>query len=421
MLRIGFGLLFLLMLSPNFQCRQADPSENQEVSPTRSGGTMEAIPQNIPWSQRMTLSEIKRNPEAWMIDARDKPKWNYTQGLVLMAIQRVAESENNADFFEYVKSYADTMIVAPDQIDTYRIEDFNIDHINPGNILFKLYDKTKEPLYLEALHTLRQQLEWQPRTKSGGFWHKRRYPWQMWLDGLYMGAPFYAQYALQFDEPDAFDDIVQQFALIEEKTRDAETGLLYHGWDESRLQRWSDPKTGCSPHFWGRAMGWYAMALVDVLDYFPEDHPKRSKLIDILNRLTIAVAQVQDSQSGLWYQVLDMPDREGNYLEATASSMFVYALAKGVNQGYLDEGYMKVAERGYQAIIDQLIEVDSDGEIHLLQCCAVAGLGGNPYRDGSYEYYVGEPIIRNDPKGTGPFILASMEMEKKSQLTYKGR
>jgi unsaturated rhamnogalacturonyl hydrolase len=361
----------------------------------------------------MALSEMYRNPQAWMIDAK-APKWNYTQGLVLMAIQRVGETTKNDRYFRYVKSYADTMINADGDILTYQLDNFNIDHINPGKILFSLNEKTGEERYLKALQQLRRQLSWQPRTTAGGFWHKLRYPWQMWLDGLYMGAPFYAEYAVRFHEPEDFYDIARQFILMEEKARDPQTGLLYHGWDESRVQKWSDPETGLSPHFWGRAMGWYAMALVDVLDFMPADHPDRDELLAILDRLAAAVAKVQDKDSGLWYQVLDRAGAKGNYLEATASCMFVYSLAKAVNKSYLNEQYMAVAEKAYRGVLDRLIEVEENGAVNLLQCCAVAGLGGSPYRDGSYEYYVGEPVIRNDPKGTGPFILASLEMEKRS-------
>ena len=407
MKKIGY-FLSIIFLVLGAQCQSGGERKVASESPV----LISNISAEAPWSERMALSEMYRNPQSWMIDA-EAPKWNYTQGLVLMAIQRVGEATGNDRYFQYAKSYADTMINAEGDILTYQLDNFNIDHINPGKILFSLYEKTGEERYLKALQQLRLQLTWQPRTTAGGFWHKRRYPWQMWLDGLYMGAPFYAEYAVRFNEPEAFADIAHQFVLMEERARDPKTGLLYHGWDESRVQRWSDPETGLSPHFWGRAMGWYAMALVDALDFMPVDHPDRGELPAILDRLATAVAKVQDKDSGLWYQVLDKAGERGNYLEATASCMFVYSLAKAVNKGYLDEQYMTVAEKAYQGILDRLIEVEENGAVNLLQCCAVAGLGGSPYRDGSYEYYVGEPVIRNDPKGTGPFILASLEMEKR--------
>jgi unsaturated rhamnogalacturonyl hydrolase len=233
----------------------------------------------------------------------------------------------------------------------------------------------------------------------------------MWLDGIYMAGPFYAQFGRIFDEPSAFDNVAHQILLIEEHTRDPSTGLLYHAWDESKQQRWANPETGCSPHFWGRAMGWYAMALVDVLDYFPEDHPRRDAIIAIFGRMIEALARVQDEASGLWYQVLDQGRRAGNYLEASASCMFVYAIAKGVRKGYLPPDYLAVARKGYQGIVRDLITVDEQGLVTLEGICSVAGLGGNPYRDGSFEYYVSEKVVPNDYKGVGPFILASLEVE----------
>jgi unsaturated rhamnogalacturonyl hydrolase len=329
-----------------------------------------------------------------------------------MAFLKLWEETGQQAYFDYARSYADTMIDENGDIRNYRIDEYNIDHINPGKILFTLYAETEDKRYENALNTLRRQLEWQPRTTEGGYWHKLRYTWQMWLDGLYMGAPFYAEYAERFGEPESFADIAQQFKLIELNNRDHETGLLYHGWDESRVQRWSNPETGCSPHFWGRAMGWYGMALVDVLDHFPEEHPDREELEAYLTRFVEAIAQVQDDETGLWYQVLDMPNREGNYLEATASSMFVYTITKAVNNGLIDNRHIATAQKGFNGLVEHLIDVEDSGEIHLLKCCSVAGLGGSPYRDGSFAYYISEEVRSNDPKGTGPFILAVLELEE---------
>jgi unsaturated rhamnogalacturonyl hydrolase len=232
----------------------------------------------------------------------------------------------------------------------------------------------------------------------------------MWLDGLYMAEPFYAEYALTFDEKAAFDDIAKQFMLMERHARDDKTGLLYHGWDESRKQRWANPETGRSPNFWGRAMGWYAMALVDTLDHFP-DHPQVPELIAILNRLARAVAKYQDPRTGLWYQVLDKGAEKGNYLESSAACMFVYALAKGARNGYLASKYLQVAEKGYRGILKEFVKTDASGRLNLEGTVSVAGLGGNPYRDGSYEYYLSEKVVTNDPKGIGALILAATEME----------
>lgn len=371
------------------------------------------------WSERMAVSIMQRNPESWMTDFQRSPQWSYTHGLIMMSFLKLWQATGKQEYFDYAKSYADTMIDSTGKIKDYRIDEFNIDNINPGKFLFTLYDNTEDEKYLKAIQTLRRQIEWQPRTSEGGFWHKLRYPWQMWLDGLYMGAPFYAEYTKRFGEAADFDDIALQFRLIQTHTRDTVSGLMYHGWDESRVQRWADPETGLSPHFWGRAMGWYGMALVDVLDHMPQDHPGYEEIQGYLGEFVEAVAAVQDKESGLWYQILDMPEKEGNYLEATVSCMFVYAIAKAVNNKYVDPGYIEIAKKGYDGILKDFVEVDPKGQVHLNQCCSVAGLGGSPYRDGSYDYYISEEVRSNDPKGTGPFILAVLEMEKNAKYAQR--
>ncbi|WP_114784278.1 glycoside hydrolase family 88/105 protein [Botryobacter ruber] len=369
------------------------------------------IPANLKWSERMALSIMKNNPEPWMIEFSKKPVWSYPQGLVLLSFEKMWRENKKQQYYDYIKQYADLMIEQDGNIKTYDVYTFNIDMANSGKILFNLYEKTKDEKYRKAIETLRNQMRWQPRTTEGGFWHKLRYPWQMWLDGAYMSSPFLAQYGQTFGDKEAFDDVANQLILLEKHTRDAKTGLLYHGWDESRLQPWANRQTGTSPNFWGRAMGWYAMALVDALDYFPQDHPKRNDIIAILQRLAPALQKYQDPKTGLWYQVVDQGNRQGNYLEASASSMFVYALAKGANKGYLDKSFRQVAEKGYKGLVDNLVKVNkADGEVNLTQVCAVAGLGAG--RDGSFEYYVNEKILTDDPKGTGPFILASLELNR---------
>lgn len=363
------------------------------------------------WSVRMANSIMYRNKDAYQIDHRTVPKWDYVHGVVMLSFEKLYDKTNDQKYYDYVKGYADALINADGKIATYDIEKYNIDMINAGKILFRLYDDTKDPRYKIAMDSLRLQLKDQPRTKSGGFWHKKRYPNQMWLDGLYMGAPFYTQYTVSYEQSKALDDIAHQFDLIQKHARDEKTGLLYHGWDQSKAMDWADDKTGTSPNFWSRSLGWYGMAIVDVLDYFPEDHPARPRLITYLNELATAVVKVQD-ETGLWYQVTDMGDREGNFLEASGSTMLTYTLAKGVNKGYLPESFMKNAELGFQGLTEKLIKVDKDGLVTITQVCAVAGLGGNPYRDGSYEYYINERKKDNDPKATGPFILAALELDK---------
>jgi unsaturated rhamnogalacturonyl hydrolase len=338
-------------------------------------------------------------------------KWTYDHGLVLKGIERVYIATNDKQYLDFIQRSMDHFVADDGSIRTYKPDEYNIDNILPGRNLLFLYKTTGDEKYRKAAALLREQLKTHPRTSEGGFWHKKIYPSQMWLDGLYMGEPFYAEYATTFKEDAALDDIAKQFILMERHSRDDKTGLLYHGWDESKQQRWANPSTGRSPNFWGRAMGWYAMALVDTLDYFPPKHAQRAELIAILNRLARAVAKYQDSRSGLWYQVLDKGGAKGNYLESSASCMFVYALAKGVRNGYLPANYMKTASDGYRGIQEEFVKYDANGRFNLAGTVSVAGLGGTPYRDGSYEYYLSEKVVTNDPKGIGAFLLAATEME----------
>lgn len=374
------------------------------------------VPENLKWSERMLRSEIERFPDPTKLDFVDKPRWSYTNGLVLSAAIKVYGETKKQEYYDYIYSYANDLIDSTGTIKTYSLEDQNLDMIKSGDVLLYLYDKTKEERFLKAMQILSSQMDSQPRTSDGGFWHKKRYPYQMWLDGLYMAEPFHAHYTKLFEKDGEeakkiYDDILLQFDLIQKHCHDKKTGLLYHGWDESREQKWADKKTGTSPHFWSRAMGWYGMALVDVLDFLPEDHPGRERIITYLNQFAEAVTKYQDT-SGLWYQVLDQGDREGNYLEASGSSMFTYTFAKGAHKGYLPEKYLGIAEKAYSGILENLISIEDNGVVNLNKVCGVAGLGGDPYRDGSYEYYVNEIIRSNDPKGTGPFILASLELNK---------
>jgi unsaturated rhamnogalacturonyl hydrolase len=347
----------------------------------------------------------------WQNSGGYPSRWTYDHGLVLKGIERVYIATGDKQYLDFIQRSMDHFVNDDGSIRTYKIDEYNIDNINPGRNLLFLYRTTRQEKYRKAAALLREQLKTHPRTSEGGFWHKKIYPSQMWLDGLFMGEPFYAEYATTFKEDAAFDDIAKQFILMERHSRDDKTGLLYHGWDESKQQRWANPTTGRSPNFWGRAMGWYAMALVETLAYFPQKHPQRAELIAILNRLAQATAKYQDARSGLWWQILDKGGAKGNYLESSAACMFVYALAKGVRNGYLPASYMKTANDGYRGIQKQFVKYDASGQFNLAGTVSVAGLGGNPYRDGSYEYYLSEKVVTNDPKGIGAFLLAATEME----------
>jgi unsaturated rhamnogalacturonyl hydrolase len=364
------------------------------------------------WSARMAATLMSTYPDSFCYDKSKTARWDYELGLYLKSLEQLWRQTGDASYFSYIRKQMDFYVQPDGQIRTYSQDVYNIDHITPGRPLLLLWQQTKAEKYRNAAQILRQQLAKHPRTKEGGFWHKKRYPWQMWLDGLYMGEPFYAEYSLLFQEAQNFDDIANQFIWMEKNARDPQTGLLYHAWDESREQRWANKNTGQSPHFWGRAMGWYAMALVDVLDYFPKEHPQYPSLVAILQRLAVATTKVQDAQTGLWYQVLDKPTEAGNYREASASCMFTYALLKGARLGYLEPSFLDAGKKAYAGIIKEFMVQDADGAWHLDKVCMVAGLGGDPYRDGSFQYYVSEPIRRDDIKGAGPFILASLEMEQ---------
>jgi unsaturated rhamnogalacturonyl hydrolase len=332
----------------------------------------------------MADSEMKRNPESWMLDFVKAPRWNYCHGLVLQSIWQTYIQSGDKKYYGYVKSYADTMLQENgNKILTYKPESYNIDMINSGKILFPLYRETGDEKYKNALDLLRDQMRTHPRTSESGFWHKNIYPHQMWLDGIYMASPFLTEYAATFNEPELFDDVARQITLIAEKTYDPQTGLYYHGWDESKKQAWANPETGLSPHFWSRSIGWYSMALVDVLDYFPEDHPQRPAILDILTRLAASLEKFRDPQTGMWYQVTDRLGAEGNYLESTGSIMFIYMWLKGAQKGYLDASFLEKGKTAYEQYIKQFIVENPDGTISVTKCCSVAGLGGNPYRDGS--------------------------------------
>jgi len=357
------------------------------------------------WSVHMVESTLQR------YTLKDF-SWNYDHGLQVMAIQKAGEATGEERYLQFVADWIDHFVQPDGSIRTYRMETYNIDWVNSGKLLFSAYERTGEERYRKAIEHLREQMSSHPRNNARGFWHKKIYPYQMWLDGIYMAGPFMSEYALRFDEPETFDDVVHQITLIEKHTRDEKTGLLYHAWDESKQQRWCDPITGLSKYFWGRAIGWYVMAIVDVLDHLPREHAGRSELIAILEETAAGIVKVQDEAMGLWYQILDLPDRAGNYLEASASTMFVYAFAKGVREGYLPQDYLLAARRGYRGTLQNLIKIDSGGLLTLEKVCGGAGLGGEPYRDGSFEYYVSEKIVPNDPKGVGPFILAALEIER---------
>lgn len=394
---VGMAALLFAALFDDRQALAQTSMPARTPTPTLSGREGEAIASAV-----MTTWKDSGNAAV--------PRWTYDESLVWKGLEGCWYNTGNARYFKYVQHMVDRLVDKDGNIDTYKPEDFNLDNVLGGRTLLLLYKVTNQEKYYRAATRLRQQLENQPRTSEGSFWHKRKYTRQVWLDGLYMAQPFYAEYASLFHEDTVFNDITRQFAAIERHARDPKTGLLYHGWDETRQEKWADKNSGLSSQFWARAMGWYGMALVDALDYFPAKHPGRTVLLGILQRYASAIQKVQDS-TGLWWDILDKAGTPGNYPESSASCMFVYTLAKGVRLGYLPAADLAAAKKGYEAILKKFFITDASGQSALQGTVSVSGLGGDPYRDGSYQYYISEKIVTNDPKGLGAFLLAADEME----------
>ena len=392
------------------------------------------------YSEWLTYSEMKRVPKSFLLDFSESPKWSYVMGIELEGMLDTYLAYGGEDIRKYCQEYTDTMINEKGDIRGYNILDYNLDNIRTGHFVTRMYNLYPEKKNLLAINTMMKQLQNQPRTIADKvFWHKAIYAYQVWLDGIFMGLPFRCLTAsTQLKPKDAikiYDDAVNQLKITYERTLDPQTGLNRHAYDETRDAFWSDKETGLSQHCWGRAQGWYSMALIEVLDALPEDYSRRGEVLDLLQKDLDAVIKWQDQASGAWYQVMDEPGREGNYLESTCTSMFAYVLMKAYNKGYLGEKYRDAGIKAYQGILKNFIRVNADKTISLTQCCEVAGLGPattpqviaamkkinpkgsvkeNKRRDGSYEYYLSEPIRDNDAKGIGPFIWASLEYEKVS-------
>lgn len=389
------------------------------------------LPSDLPYSLWMTRSEMSRSPRSYLLDFSKKPKWSYVMGIELESMLNTYEKYGDSAIFGYCKEYIDTMIDADGRIRGYSMEAYNLDNVRTGKFVTAMQRKYPTDKGRLALVTLMTQLQNQPRTQEGVYWHKAIYAWQVWLDGIFMGLPIRVANAGDFypaDEAKAiYDDAVDQLNRTYARTLDPATGLNRHAWDETRLMFWADTVTGLSSHCWGRAQGWYTMALVEILDALPQDYTRRGEVESLLEKSLSAIVRWQDADSHLWYQVMDSPGREGNYLESTASCMFAYSLLRAARRGYVGSEYLEHGKKAYRAIVDRFIKKNEDGTISLTDCCSVAGLGpglsepvrkaapnvtkSNTRRDGSFEYYLSEPVRDNDAKGIGPFIWASLEME----------
>lgn len=357
----------------------------------------------------------KSTPQApiWNIEkikSGKKSKWNYIDGCMIKAILDLYALKKDKKFLDFADSFIDYFVREDGSIDSYDPKEYNIDNVNAGKTLFELYNLTGKEKYRKAIETVYSQVKGQPRTKAGNFWHKKIYPNQVWLDGMYMGQPFYMQYEVEYNNCKNCRDSYNQFINVYNIMRDKETGLYYHGYDESREIFWADKETGLSKNFWLRALGWYAMALIDTIDIMPDSLKKeRDKLTEIYKEFILSVCKYQD-ESGMWYQVPNMGDREGNYLETSGSAIMAYAIMKSVRMGILEEKYYDCGLKAFNGICGKYLS-ERDGELHLGGICLVAGLGpaSNTRRDGSYEYYMSEPIVENDAKGVAPLVLAYIE------------
>ena len=379
-----------------------------------------------PYSVKMIMSELARNPDGTYLDGRNgERKWNYTTGLELKSFIDASKRYELPWVVDYVRNWADTMATVEGKVYKYKKSNYNVDHICPARIYFDLNDLygKEDKRYRRVTRMIREQIDEQPRTQSGEFWHKKIYPNQVWLDGFYMALPFYAEYTKRYSpkhqRDSLFADIVHQFSAGAKNTFDPVTGLFRHAWDESRSMFWCDPQTGLSEHAWGRACGWYAVALVEVLDYLPSKHPGRKELIGQLNYFLEVLPKWADKETGMWYQVIDSPTREGNYQESTCSIMFIYAFLKGLRMGYIDDSHRDYILGLYPKFLNKFVKENQDGTISITDCCSVGGLGGKQMRKGDFEYYLSEPIIDNDCKGVGPFIWASLEWEAIHNIDYQ--
>jgi unsaturated rhamnogalacturonyl hydrolase len=371
----------------------------------------------LSWAKKLADSELERKTlgyhyGGWDVNRERKPKFEYDiVGVLPLAYDELAEVAPEAAYAQVIEKVSGSFVTEAGDIHRYEKASYNIDSIAPGRNLLRLYAETGEEKYKIAANHLRSQLEEHPRTSGGAFWHKQKYEWQLWLDGVYMGMPFLAHYSQMFEDGASYDDVVKEFVITRKHLRDPKTGLYYHAWDEKKQQEWADPQTGLSDFHWARGFGWLAMALVDVLDYIPEnDTEHRQPLLKMIEEIAPVLAKYQDPATGTWWQIMDKPDAAGNYREASGSAMFTYFFAKSVNKGYLPQSYAQVATKAFEGLVEEFITVHQDGKVSLTNICLVAGLGYG--RDGSYHYYMSELVYQNDPKATGPFILAGVETYK---------
>ncbi len=344
-----------------------------------------------------------------------KVGWNYVDGCMILAMLETYRITGEKRYLEFSDAFIDHRVHEDGTIEGYDVAEHNIDNINAGKTLFYLYEINGKEKYRKAIELIYSQVQTQPRTTEGNFWHKRIYPHQVWLDGLYMVMPFYMEYETKFNNKKNYNDIFNQFEKVVQHLRDEKSGLYFHAYDASKTAFWCDKETGLCQNFWLRALGWYSMALLDTLDKCDETVAREQydKLKDVFVDYIDSLLAYQD-ESGMWYQLPARAGEPGNYLETSGTAIFAYSLLKAVRLGILPESYREPAVKAFRAIMDQYLTVDEAGEIHLGGICLVAGLGpeDNRRRDGSYEYYMSEPIVSDDAKGVAPFLLAYTEIRR---------
>lgn len=351
----------------------------------------------------------------WNIESvlNGKPaKWNYIDGCMITALLDLAEITGNNRYYDFAKEFIDYYVQEDGSILGYMQTEYNLDNVNEGRVLFDLYRMTGREKYKKAIFLLHEQLVRQPRTATGNFWHKKIYPDQVWLDGIYMAQVFATRFAREYGGGD-YSDIMDQIMNVRKYMFDEKKGLLYHGFDCSRKAFWADKETGCSANFWLRAIGWFTVALADIIDYIGSGKD-RETLIGLFREVIDGVSQYADPATGMYYQVVDCGGREGNYLETSGSSMIAYAMMKGARLGVLDKKYAQLGRKTFDGICEKYFSADIDGAFELGGICLVAGLGpeNNRRRDGSYEYYISEPVVKNDAKGVAPFVLCYTEVKR---------
>lgn len=362
------------------------------------------------------IADTKPEAPIWNIEnirQGKKPAWNYIDGCMMTSLYTIYKQTGDKKYLDFIDGFVDYYVFEDGSIRGYELETYNLDNLNEGRILFDLYKETGKEKYVKAMDLLYKQIVEQPRTEYGNFWHKKIYPNQVWLDGIYMSEVFYTRYVAEKGDGD-FSEIIKQFEGVFEHMYDKEKRLYYHGWDTSKQAFWADKETGLSKNFWLRSIGWYTVGLIDVLSYLPENAVEEKKILGDIFKTTIEGLEAYiDPETDMFWQVPNFVGREGNYAETSGSSMIAYAMMKGARLGYADKRFAEVGKRVFEGICNKYL-TETDGKLNLGGICLVAGLGPetNKRRDGSYEYYISEPVVENDAKGTGPFVMAYTEIKQ---------